>query len=75
MFHWHPMISSQGAERNYHQRPHFHVKRAGRNFGKVHLVSTLAVDPNSQKSVAYLDQLIEDAIALMADELLDRELI
>lgn len=69
-FHWHPSSPPQTPTKIYNQLPHFHVKVGGSSIGKVHLVSTLTASPNSANSMAYLDRLLDEAVSLMADEML-----
>ena len=71
LFHWHPTIADHPSGTNYHQRPHFHMKNAPHGFGKVHVVNTLAMMPSNQNTKVYLDSLLDDAIELLADEVLD----
>ena len=66
-FHWHPL-----AQGNYGNRPHLHFEMTIDPLPKSHLSVTLAVDRQEQSSETYLDDLLDDAVDMIAEEVLAR---
>ncbi len=70
-FHWHPATSVENGERHYNHRPHLHLSVAPDPLPKSHLGVTLAVAIDHQATVEYLDRLLDEAIGMVAVEVLD----
>ena len=71
-FHWHPTSHADVEQHQYNRRPHFHFSSSPGHLGGSHLVSTLAVAVEHQRTVEYLDELLDDVTAVLAVEVLDQ---
>ena len=71
-FHWEPLADAEDEADLYKSRPHLHVKLATGPLPRSHLDATLSVGTDQQGSVEYLDQLLDEAIAMIAIEVLER---
>ena len=71
-FHWHPSTSDTDAEAGHDRRPHLHVSLAPEPLPKSHLGVSLSVPDSDQSTVKYLDALLEDAIGMIDNEVLNR---
>ena len=72
-FHWEPIGddgSSTGAE--HIRRPHLHLASSFEPLTRSHLIVTLTVPPESQTSVGYLNELLDEVIRMVGSEVLDR---
>ena len=72
-FHWEPIGddgSSAGPEHT--RRPHLHLASSLEPLSRSHLVVTLTVPPDSQTSVEYLNELLDEVIRMVGVEVLDR---
>ena len=68
-FHWEP----GGANENQSLlRPHFHLTTSPQPLGHSHIFTTLTVSPKDQSSVQYLNGLLDEVIATVKVEFLDR---
>jgi len=71
-FHWEPLAEAEDESDQYKSRPHLHVKLATGPLPRSHLDATLTVGTDQQGSVEYLDQLLDEAIDMIAIEVLER---
>lgn len=71
-FHWKPLVETQVDGFRHEHRPHLHVTVAKNPISKSHFGVTLTVDSVDQGTVSYLDHLIDEAVSMVAAEVLDR---
>ena len=71
-FHWHPLLLVENREQRYNNRPHLHLTRAPEPLAKSHLAVALTVATEHDTTVEYLDQLLDEAIEMVAIEILER---
>ena len=72
-FHWEPSDdSSPNGSSEYNRRPHLHLASALGPLSRSHFVVTLTVSPDSQASVGYLNELLDEVIKMAGTEVLDR---
>lgn len=69
-FHWHRATTTPTATGGYNHRPHLHFSVASDPLPKAHLVVTLGVDISTQDTVEYLDELLDEAVGMVATEVL-----
>ena len=70
-FHWHPTTSVEGREHSQSHRPHLHLTAAPDPLPRSHLGVTLTVAMDDQATVEYLDSLLDEAIRMIAAEVLN----
>ena len=71
-FHWHPANQLNVEQHQYNRRPHFHFSLSPDPLPRSHLVSTLAVVVEHQRTVEYLDELLDDVTTVFAIEVLGK---
>ena len=71
-FHWRPATSDTNLQAGHDRRPHLHVSLAPEPLPKSHLGVSLSVPDGDQSTVKYLDALLEDAIGMIDNEVLNR---
>ena len=72
-FHWEPSEDdSQNQGDDYNHRPHLHLASAPWPLSRSHFVVTLTVSPDSQSSVTYLNEMLDEVIKMVGTEVLDR---
>ena len=69
-FHWHRTTTTTNDADQYNHRPHLHFSMAPGPLPKAHLVVTLGVDTSDQTSLQYLDALLDEAVGMVATEVL-----
>ena len=69
-FHWHRATTTTNAAGHYNHRPHLHFSVAPGPLPKAHLVVTLGVATSDQATVQYLDTLLDEAVRMVAMEVL-----
>ena len=71
-FHWHPASQLDVEQHQYNRRPHFHFSLSPGPLPRSHLVSTLAVAVEHQRTVEYLDELLNEVTTVFAVEVLGK---
>ena len=72
-FHWEPSdVNGPNDSDEYNRRPHLHLASALGPLSRSHFVVTLTVSPDSQASVRYLNELLDEVIKMVGTEVLDR---
>ena len=69
-FHWHRTTTTTSGAGDYNHRPHLHFAVAPDPLPKAHLVVTLGVSISDQSTVKYLDELLDEAVGMVASEVL-----
>lgn len=71
-FHWHLREESVHTKNTYEGRPHLHVQTRLAALTRSHLVVTLGTELNEQGSFDYLEKLLDDAMNMLASQVLNR---